>query len=112
MGELNILEIAVTILCTMLASSGFWLWIQKRGEKKDCKTKLLMGLASYRIVTSGMEYINRGWVTKDEYEMLNDSLFSPYKEMGGNGTAARIMCAVEKLPFREIKKMPTEEACK
>lgn len=47
-----------------------------------------------------MEYIKRGWITKDEYEDLRDYLYKPYKELGGNGSAERIMLEVDKLEIR------------
>ena len=44
--------------------------------------------------------IQRGWITKDEFENLNDYLYRPYEELGGNGTAEKIMQEVRKLPLR------------
>ena len=49
------------------------------------------------------EYIKRGWLTRDEYENLHDYLFQPYLDMGGNGTAQKIMKEVDKLPLRGDK---------
>ncbi len=93
-------QVIVTIFTTILASSGFWAFIMKRMDKKSSETKLLLGLACDRIVHLGMTYINRGWITKDEYETLHDYLWLPYKECGGNGTAARVMAAVDRLPIK------------
>lgn len=95
------LELFLTVLGSIAASSGFWFWIQKRGESKDLGRRLLLGLAHDRIVHLGMTYISRGYITKDEYESLYDFLYKPYEEMGGNGSAKRVMCEVEKLPIRE-----------
>ena len=44
-----------------------------------------------------MSYIERGEITRDEYENLHDYLYVPYQKMGGNGSAARVMAEVEKL---------------
>lgn len=93
-------QVIVTIFTTILASSGFWAFIMKRLDKKSSETKLLLGLACDRIVHLGMTYIDRGWITKDEYETLHDYLWLPYKECGGNGTAARVMAAVDRLPIK------------
>ena len=49
----------------------------------------------------GMKYIERGYITRDEYENLHDYLYVPYNKMGGNGSAERIMDEVKKLPIRE-----------
>lgn len=98
--EGNWVQMIITIVCSVLASSGFWAYIQKRNDKKDNKTKLLIGLAHDRILQLGTLYIERGSVTKDEYENLHDYLYIPYEAEGGNGSAKRIMQEVDKLPIR------------
>lgn len=100
-------EILGTALVTLIASSGFWAWLAKRSEKYSKKSQLLIGLAHDRICYLGMQYINRGSITQDEYENLHDYLFKPYEALGGNGSAARIMREVDKLeikPYKEEKK--------
>lgn len=89
----------ITIILAVIASSGFWAFLQFLLSKKDVKTQMLIGLGHDRIVYLGMTYIERGWITKDEYENLNDYLYEPYKKMGGNGSAKRIMDEVSRLPF-------------
>ena len=44
-------QMVATIVCSVLASSGFWTYLQSRRDKNDAKTKLLMGLAHDRIVS-------------------------------------------------------------
>lgn len=61
---------------------------------------MLIGLGHDRIVYLGGIYIQRGHITKDEYENLNDYLYEPYKALGGNGTAKKVMDEVNKLPIR------------
>ena len=95
-----LLEMFITILCAVLASSGFWAVIQKRMEKKDVKTQMLIGLAHDRIISLGLSYIDRGYITSDEYENLVDYLYKPYEAMGGNGTAKKIVDEVKKLEIR------------
>lgn len=94
------LDPIITIFVSVLASSGLWTFFQKRYEKRDSKTQLLIGLAHDRIMYLGMKYIERGWITQDEYENLYDYLFTPYEKMGGNGSAARLMKEVDRLPIR------------
>lgn len=93
-------QLIVTVVCSVLASSGLWAYVAKRMDKKDAKTKLLIGLAHDRIIYLGMSYVNRGYITEDEYENLHEYLFSPYSTAGGNGSAERVMKEVEKLPIR------------
>ena len=89
-----------TVICSVLASSGFWAFIQSRTSHNDARTQLLIGLAHDRIIYLGMSYIERGYITRDEYENLHDYLYSPYTNLGGNGTAKKVMDQVDKLPIR------------
>lgn len=93
----------LTILVTIFASTGFWTLINniidRKSKRKNADTKLLLGLAHDRICYLAETYIKRGYITKDEYENLNDYLFVPYEERGGNGTAAKLMAEVRKLPM-------------
>lgn len=91
----------ITAIASILASSGFWAYMQKRIEKKSSSNKMLLGLGHDRILELGMRYIQRGSITKDELENLVDYLYAPYKEMGGNGTAERVIKEVQNLPITE-----------
>lgn len=62
-----------------------------------------MGLAYDKIVSRGIAFIERGWISKDEYEEYQKYLVEPYKEMGGNGVAERISSEVASLPFRTVR---------
>lgn len=95
--ESIVLQTLVTIACAVLASSGFWAWLQKKDDTKSLQNQMLIGLAHDRIVSLGMVYIERGWITKDEYENLRDYLYEPYKALGGNGSAKRVMDGVNRL---------------
>lgn len=94
------LKTVLTIIGAVLASSGFWTWIQKRSEKKDIRTQVLIGLAHDRIIYLGLKYIDRGYITRDEYENLYEYLYKPYEKMGGNGSAKRIMQEVDRLSIK------------
>lgn len=98
----EVIQVVITVVCSVLASSGLWTFIQKKMEKKDAKSKLLLGLAHDRIIFLGSSYIERGYITKDEYENLHDYLYVPYEEMGGNGTAKKVMAAVDRLELKNI----------
>lgn len=87
---------------SILASSGFWMWLMNKASGKDASDKMLLGLAHDRILSLGMEYIRRGTITKDEYENLYEYLYVPYQELGGNGSAKRVMNEVDALPFRHM----------
>lgn len=90
-------SIIIAILSTLLASSGFWAVVIKLIDKKSAKTKMILGLGHDRIMVLGTEYIKNGCITQSEYEDLYKYLYEPYKAMGGNGTATRLMQEVDKL---------------
>lgn len=96
------MQMPITIICAVLASSGLWAFIQKRVDSKDIRTEMLIGLGHDRIHQLGMSYIERGWISTDEYENLYDYLYTPYEKLGGNGSAKRIMEEVKKLPIRDV----------
>lgn len=102
------LQTVLTILGSVLASSGFWAFIQERAKRKAAEnkqntieTKMLIGLAHDRIIYLGMAYIERGYITQDEYENLYEYLYKPYEKLGGNGSAKRIMAEVNNLPIHK-----------
>lgn len=97
----NWFQILLTIIGSVLTSSGLWAYMLKRLEKKDTKTKMLVGLAHDRITSLGMQYIEKGWISSDEYENLYEYLYKPYEIMGGNGSAKRIMAEVNSLPIHK-----------
>lgn len=97
----TLFQIVLTVFGSVLASSGLWAYIMKKAEEKDSKTEMLIGLGHDRIVYLGMVYIERGWITQDEYENLNDYLYKPYENLGGNGSAKKIMQEVNKLPIHK-----------
>ena len=68
----------VTLISSVLASTGLWALIQKSVEKKDAKSKMILGLGHDRIMCLGMKYLNRGWITQEEYENLYKYLYKPY----------------------------------
>lgn len=94
------LQMVITIVCSILGSSGLWAYVSSKMDKKDAKYKMLLGLGHDRIIYLGCQYIERGYVTRDEYENLHDYLYEPYAAMGGNGSAKRVMMEVDKLPIR------------
>lgn len=95
----EIIILLAGIVTAAIASSGFWAFLQHRMDKKDVRTKMLIGLGHDRIMYLGMHYIDRGSVTQSEYENLYEYLYKPYEQMGGNGSAKKVMDDVRKLPL-------------
>lgn len=98
--DLHTIELAVTIVCSVLASSGFWAVVQHFISKNDSGSKLLLGIAHDRIMWLGKQYISRGYITVEEYENLITYLYEPYVERGGNGSVKMIVEQVMRLEIR------------
>lgn len=96
-------QIIISVVASVGASSGFWAWFGKKSDKKSATTQLLLGLAHDRIIFLGMTHINKGWITKDEYDDFVKYLYVPYARFGGNGLAEKIMNEVSQLPFHNNK---------
>lgn len=99
----DLVQIIITVIASVLASSGFWAWLMKRSDRDDAQVQLLRGIAHNMIIDSGMTYIKRGWISKDEYNDFEKYLYEPYEKTGGNGLAHRVYMEVQKLPICDVK---------
>jgi len=110
----NWLQVALVAAGSVMASSGFWAYVLRKTNHKDARTRLTMGLAYIELMTLGGNYIQRGFISRDEYEDLRKYFYDPYKELGGNGVAEKIMKQVEELPvthrrYAEVAEVRTRE---
>ena len=97
---MEIITVIVTIAVAIFGSTGFWTWIIHTRSKKSNETKLIMGIAYRSIIEQAEKHIERGYIEPDEYNELNRYLYEPYRAMGGNGTAEKLMNEVKNLPVR------------
>lgn len=93
-----------TSVTTVAASTGLWTYLQRRNVVKSQTDRLLRGIAYEKIVSMGMLYIERGWITQDEYEEYRKYLYEPYRALGGNGVTERVVAEVSNLPLRSRAK--------
>ena len=93
-------QIILTIITSLLASSGLWAFLGSRLERNSAERELIVGIGHIELVFFGMQYIERGWITRDEYDTMQE-LYKPYVKLGGNGSGTKIMKELEKLPIRE-----------
>lgn len=97
---MTISQFVLTFVTALLASSGLWAFLGSRLERNNAERELILGIAHIELVFFGMQYIERGWITRDEYDTMQD-LYKPYVKLGGNGSGTKIMKELEKLPIRE-----------
>lgn len=95
------IEIIIALIAAVFGSTGFWSWLNTRSRKKSNEARLIMGLAYSEIIRRSETYIQRGFIATDEYNELSHYLYDPYKAMGGNGTAEKLIEEVKKLPTRK-----------
>lgn len=88
-------EFILSIVCAAFASTGFWSLvmykIQKRDKHKDSMTLLMLGIAHDLIMSKSAQFIAQGYVTKDEYGDFMKYLYNPYRDLGGDGTAEKVV---------------------
>lgn len=100
---LPILTIVAGIITALITSQGLWGHLSTKSNRDSAESDLLRGLAHTRIMTLCTKYIERGWITPEEYEDLITYLYQPYIELGGNGTVKKMMeNEINKLPIRHM----------
>lgn len=98
------IEYIITIVVAVFGSTGFWTWLTNRNKKRSAESRLLLGLAYSEIIQRSEMYLTRGYISADEFNELNRYLYEPYREMGGNGTAEKLIEDVKHLPTNKEDK--------
>jgi hypothetical protein len=94
----KVAEFTNPLITTVLSGPGIWAWARTRTQRNDSEDKLLLHVAKNQLVAQGREYLNRGYITMDEYEEY-ESVYKVYSDLGGNGLARRIFEQVDDLPM-------------
>lgn len=101
---LPVLTIVAGIITSLITSQGLWAHLSTKWQKDSAESELLRGLAHTRIMSLCEKYIERGWITPEEYEDLITYLYHPYLELGGNGTVQKMVDnEINRLPIRHIE---------
>ena len=91
-------EVANAALTALLSSPGILAWAKSRKQYDGSIDKLLLQVAKNQLVSQGREYLNRSYITMDEYEEY-EAEYQVYSALGGNGLARRIFEQVDELPM-------------
>ena len=116
-------EFLVRMVGVIFASNGFFqilmFFLQSREKEKERKRleetqkklisvqdfnalcRCVTGIAMFRIAREAKRYIDKGYVTSEEYHTLKHNLYEPYVALGGNGLATKFMQEVEELPMKD-----------
>lgn len=109
-------DVVLPVIIAIFGSGGFWAFLQtyltthsKEREEEDkemsFQSRMLKGLGHDRIVFLCRKHIERGYISADDFENLNEYLYEPYVALGGNGTAKKLMEDVKKLPSHPPKEV-------
>ena len=96
------IEMIVTIIGSVFTSSGLWTLILYKSKQKDTEVLMTRGMVHYQIIDEGQKFIERGWITHEEYDNFMKYLGDPYLESGSNGMAKKIINDISDLPFKSI----------
>ena len=124
-------DFIASIVVAVFASSGFFQLLmliyqsmekeKERKRQEETQKKLInvqdfnalcrcvTGIAMFRIAREAKRYIDKGYVTSEEYHTLKHNLYEPYVALGGNGLAKKFMQEVEELPMKEGIKVDYSE---
>lgn len=91
-------EMANPAVTAVLGGSGIWAWAKAKADHNNNAAKLLLSVSRNQLVALGHTYIERGYITMDEYEEYEEE-YQIYSALGGNGLARRMFEQVENLPM-------------
>lgn len=99
---------AVTAFLTGGGCSIILYVLQRHDMKKDETTHKIdkiadavRGIEHTEIIDKGEHYIDRGYITPSEFSEIDVNLYRPYKALGGNGSAEKMMDKLKELPTKE-----------
>lgn len=94
----KIAEMANPAVTAILGGSGMWAWAKTKANHNNNAAKLLLTVSRNQLIALGRTYINRGYITMDEYEEY-EAEYRIYSDLGGNGLARRVFEQVDGLPM-------------
>ena len=94
----KIVEMANPAVTALLGGSGIWALAKTKADHTNNTAKLLLYVSRNQIIMLGRSYIERGYITMDEYEEF-EAEYQIYSALGGNGLARRIFKQVDELPM-------------
>lgn len=92
------LSIVITATAAILASTGFWSYLEVKDTATSARVNLLKGIGYYALNQSALQKLEEGYITPEQYTEMYRYLYEPYIALGGNGSAERLMELVSRLP--------------
>lgn len=101
--ESLLVQTLVTITVALIGSSGVWGIFTMLVQKRNSTTRLLLKVAQHVLIMESHRLLEQGYMTSDEYKNITRGLYEPYKLLGGNGLAEKMLNDIAKLPIRSRK---------
>lgn len=101
------LQMIATIVAAVLASTGFWAFLQKVVSKPRALDRLVLAIVQERFVNLAQDCIDQGYITKQQYKIMMD-IYKPYKATDGDGLVDKYWSEVNKLPLTEERRVASE----
>lgn len=94
----KIAEFSNPLLSAILGAPGIWAWVKTKADRNSNEAKLLLTVSRTQLIALGRTYIERGYITIDEYEEY-EAEYQIYSSLGGNGLAHHIFKRIDDLPI-------------
>ena len=102
------MEHLTEIILAIFASTGFWACVQavllKHMDRRSAERAALLGLLHERLVDQCEVYLDKGYISEGQYRDLDEYIYQPYRNLGGNGTGEEYMKRVQALIFERKEK--------
>lgn len=94
----KVAEFTNPILSAVFGAPGLWAFVKTKTDQNNNAAKLLLSVSKNQLTALGRVYLERGYITMDEYEEY-EAEYKIYTSLGGNGLARRIFKQVDELPM-------------
>lgn len=72
-------------------------------KARTAETSMLLGIGQVTLVNECRRYIQEDYISKDDFEALQDHMYKPYKALGGNSTGDLWFERVKTMYAKELK---------
>lgn len=94
----KVAEFSGPLISTIFGAPGLWAFMKTKADNNNNSVKLLLTVSKNQLISLGRTYLDRGYITMDEYEEY-EAEYQIYSSLGGNGLARRIFKQVDDLPM-------------
>ena len=94
----KIAEYANPLLSILFGAPGILAWAKRKVDHDGDIARLLLAVSRNQLISHGRTYLERGYITMDEYEEY-EAEYKIYSALGGNGLARRVFEQVDDLPM-------------